>query len=152
MTDTYDSAGVRLQKTITKIYEAFVPFSQRAKPLPKVRQPELHLPLLDDLRQEANQAVAELRRRDLVGRPDQGRKVEDLISLDIRELFFDELGQYLAAGAMARAAHPKDCPVPGCDDRYEWNETEFSRTFVGLKDPLTEYIKQVGEFVGGKKT
>ena len=104
MTDTSDSAGSRLQKTITKIYEAFVPFSQRAKPLPKVRQPELHLELLDELRQEANQAVAELRRRDLVGRPDQGRKVEDLIPPEKRELFFDELGQYLAAGAMARAA------------------------------------------------
>jgi nucleoside-triphosphatase THEP1 len=152
VTDTNDSAGTRLQKTITKIYEAFVPFSQRAKPLPKVRQPELHLELLDELRQEANQAVAELRTRDLVGRPDQGRKVEDLIPLGNRELFFDELGQYLAAGAMARAAHPNDCPVSGCDDRYEWNETEFSRTFVGLKDPLTEYIKQVGEYVGGKKT
>jgi hypothetical protein len=152
MTDTNDSAGTRLQKTITKIYEAFVPFSQRARPLPKVRQPALHLPLLDELREEANQAVAELRSRDLIGRPEQGRKVEDLIPLESRELFFDELGQYLAAGAMARAAHPKDCSVPGCDDRYEWNETEFSRTFVGLKDPLTEYIKQVGEFVGGKKT
>lgn len=50
MIDTSDSAGTRLQKTITKIYEAFVPFSQRAKPLPKVRQPELHLELLDELR------------------------------------------------------------------------------------------------------
>jgi hypothetical protein len=152
MIEADGSTAARLQKTINKIYEIFVPLSQSAKPFPKVRPPALHLPLLDELRREADRAVTELRSRDLVGRPGQGRKIEDLIPPESRDLYFNELAQYIAAGTMARGAHPSDCQVRGCDDRYEWNEMEFSRTYAGFKDPLTEYMRQVSEFVGGKKT
>ena len=44
--DTTETGAMRLQKTLAKIYEAFVPLSQQVKPLPKVHQPDRHLELL----------------------------------------------------------------------------------------------------------
>ena len=150
--DTTETGAMRLQKTLEKIYEAFVPLSQRVKPLPKVHQPDRHLELLDTLREEAGKAVQELKRRELFGRTGQGRLIEDLISPEARDHYFDELAQYLAAGAMSRAAHPSDCLESSCENRYEYNETEFAKTFVGLRDPIVEHMRRIAEYLGGKQT
>ena len=108
--------------------------------------------MLDNLRLVANEAVAELRQRELVRRPGQGRKVEDLIAPELRERYFDELAQYIAAGPLARVAHPVDCQTALCDDRYELNERDFVKTYEGLRDPIVRHFGQLADYVGGKRT
>jgi hypothetical protein len=150
--ETHETPQARLQKTLDKIYEAFVPLSQRTKPLPRVHQPERHQELLDELRRDAHEAVLGLRKRELYCRTGQGRLVEDLISLEVRDRYFDEIAQYLAAGAMSRAAHPSECSESSCVNRYEYNETEFAKSFVGLRDPIVEQMRKISEYLGGKRT
>ena len=142
----------RLRRVIDDLHAAFVPISQRTKPFPKVRKPELHLELLEDLRRMAHSAVVELRQREPVNRSGQGVKVEDLIPSEGRDSYFDELAQYIAAGPLARAAHPQTCTVPGCDDRYEVNEKDFAGVYAGVRDPIDRLFNQLAEFVGGSKT
>lgn len=149
---TIESGTLRLQKTLTKLYEAFVPLSQRVKPLPKVHQPERHLDLLDTLRQQAHAAVQEFRKRELYCRTGQGRLIEELIPPEGRDHYFDELAQYIAAGTMSRAVHPADCQESSCEKRYEYNEAEFSKAYVGLRDPIVDYMRRVAEYLGGKQT
>jgi len=146
------AAQSRLDQVMTEIHAAFVPFSARTEPFPVARKPDLHLELLDQLRIRASQAVSGLREREPVHRTGQGIKVEDLIKPDVRERFFDELAQHIAAGPLARAAHPEDCTVASCDDRYELNEAEFSKMFKGLRDPIARRFSELAEYVGGKKT
>jgi hypothetical protein len=141
-----------LEHVVSEIHEAFVPLSLRTTQFPLARKPDLHLELLDDLRHIAVQAVAELRQRELAHRPGQGVKVEELIGQERREIYFDELAQYIAAGPLARAAHPAVCTVAACDDLYQQNETDFAKTYTGLRDPIVRRLSELADYVGGKRT
>jgi hypothetical protein len=152
MTVTSSVAEDRLEQVLADLHRAFVPLSARSGPFPVAGKPKLHLELLDELRLAAIQGVANLRQRELAHRPGQGVRVQDLIAPEMREVYFDELAQYIAAGPLARAAHPVNCANTSCDDQYAANEKAFIDSFSKLRDPIDRLFGQLAEFVGGKRT